>query len=265
MNLFLRELRAYRKSMLTWVGSLAGLVVVFMAMYPAFSKDVDALESVLTNFPEAVRTALNLEIGTFLSVLGFYSYLLSFAILAAAIQAMNLGAGVISKESAGKTVDFLLSKPVTRTQVVTAKLAAALLVIAVTNVVFIAVSLVAMQATAETYDMGTLLLLASTMFLVQMAFLALGMLFSVTIPKIKSVVAVSLPTVFAFYIIGVIGDVVGTEEARYVSPFRYYNPNYILKNGSLESKFLIIEAAFVVVAIAATYMIYRKKDIRAAI
>ena len=265
MNLFLRELKAYRKSTIIWIASLSGIAVLFMAMYPAFSQDVQALEKVLQNFPEAIRTALNLSAETFLTVSGFFGYVLSFAILAAAIQAMNLGTGVVSKEVAGKTADFLISKPVTRTHVIIAKLAAVFLLVVVTNVVFIAVSFASLSVAAPgEFDAGTILLLAGSMFLVQLFFLALGMLLGVVLPKVKSVISVSLPVVFAFYIIGMLGDVLGNTEARYVSPFRYYDPMYIIRNASLESKYLLVEAAVVVVSLVLSYVIFLKKDIHSA-
>lgn len=265
MNVFLRELQTYRNSALIWAGSLSAIALGFMAMYPAFSADVEGLNEVLANFPEAIRALVNISSETFLSVLGFYGYLLGFAILAAAIQAMNLGVGVISKEVTGKTADFLLSKPVPRTRIVTAKLAATLAVIVFTNVVFIAVSYAAVAiSTTEAFSSQALLLLASSMLLVQLFFFSLGALFSVTIPKIKSVIAVSLPTVFAFYIIGAIGDVLDNVEVRWVSPFRYFDPAYIITNESLETEYLVLEAVFVVVALVATYVIFVKKDVRAA-
>jgi ABC-2 type transport system permease protein len=79
------------------------------------------------------------------------------------------------------------------------------------------------------------------------------------------VVAVSLPTVFAFYIIGAVGDVLGRQEVRYVSPFRYFDPSYVIQNQSLEAKYVVIGAAFVVVATALSYLVFVKKDIRSAI
>lgn len=266
MNVFLRELQAYRRSALIWAGSLSAIVVVFMMLYPAFSHDVEGLTKVLENFPPAIRALVNISAESFLSVLGFYGYLLSFAALAASIQAMNVGVGVIAKENFGKTADFLLSKPMRRTRVMTAKLGAALTVVLFTNAVFVAVSFVTVAAASdEPFSATALLLLASTLLLMQLIFLALGALFAVAIPKIKSVVAVSLPTVFAFYIIGAIGDVLENVEVRWVSPFRYYDPIYIITNRAYETKFVAVEAAFVIVALIATYVIFVKKDVRAAV
>ncbi|MGV8082039.1 MAG: ABC transporter permease [Coriobacteriia bacterium] len=266
MNLYLRELRAYRKPTLIWALSLSALVVIFLSLYPAFSKDVEAFQRVLESFPEAFRLAFSLNIGGFFTIFGFYGYLLGFAILAGAIQAMNLGVGVISKEVAGKTADFLVSKPISRSRIVTAKLLAVVSALVFTNVVFCAVSYGTALAVAgsEKFDAGTFLLLASTLLLVQLMFLALGMLFSVLLPKVKSVVGVALPTVFAFYIIGMIGEVLENDTFRYISPFRYYDTSYVIKHNALETKYLVIEAVFVVVAIVASYVIYLRKDVRAA-
>lgn len=265
MNLFLRELAAYRKSALTWIVSLSGLVVLFMAMYPGFSSDVEGLKNVLEQFPPAIKAAFNLTAETFLSAAGFFGYVLSFGVLAGAIQAMNLGTGVISKEVAGKTADFLLSKPLTRTRVYTSKLGAVFLVIVVTNLVFVAVSYAGLAALApDEFEPTTILLLASTLFLVQVVFLALGALMGVVLPKVKSVVSVSLPTVFGLYIAGALGDVLGNDEVRYVSPFRYFEPDYIIKNQALEPKYLIIAAAIVVVALVLGYAIFLKKDVQSS-
>lgn len=265
MNVFRRELSAYRKSTIIWAVSLSAIILVFMALYPAFTADVEATKQVMSQFPEAVRAALNISLGNFFTLYGFFGYLLGLTMLAGSIQAMNLGVGVISKEVSGNTADFLLSKPISRSTVITAKLGAALVMILATNVAFSAAAYIAATvASEEPFEAQTFFLLSSTLLLVQLVFLALGALFAVIIPKVKSVVSVSLPTVFTFYIIGAIGDVLENDSFRYVSPFRFYDSNYIITNASLESRYLAVEAAIVIVAIALAYVIYLKKDVRSS-
>jgi len=87
---------------------------------------------------------------------------------------------------------------------------------------------VASMMAAEPFEASTFLLMASTLFLVQLFFLALGALFSVTIPRIKSVVAVSLPTVFTFYIVGMLGDVLANDEVRFITPFKFFETSDII-------------------------------------
>jgi ABC-2 type transport system permease protein len=265
VNVFLREVRAYRRSTIIWAASLSAGMIVFMTLWPAFANDLAAVQKVFAQFPDALKTALNITPDIFFTINGFYGYLLTFVILSASIQAMNLGTGVISKEVAGKTADFLLSKPITRSRVVSAKLAAALTSIVITDVVFWAVSYTAALIASKTpFDAATFFLMSLTVLLVQMMFMALGALFAVSLPKIKSVISVTLPTVFSFYIIGIVGELLSNDSLRYLSLFKFYNTTYIIRNVSLDSTFLLVEAAFLTVVVALSYLIYIKKDIQAS-
>jgi ABC-2 type transport system permease protein len=122
----------------------------------------------------------------------------------------------------------------------------------------------ALIGTEESFSAATFFLLSATVLLVQIFFLALGMLFAVLIPKIKSVVTVSLPAVFAFFIIGTLGEIVGNEEVRYITPFKFFDPLYIMNNQSLETKFLLLEVAAVAVLVAVAYTTFQKKNLRAS-
>lgn len=266
MNVFLRELSAYRKSTIIWMVSMAGMVALFMlGMFPAFMQDVAASKELINGLPEAVRAAFSIAVDTFFTVFGFYAYFLSFAMVAGAVQAMNIGAGVIAKEFSGKTADFLLSKPVPRARVITAKLAAALVSLVLTSGVFaLAGYLAALGASEEPFSAKTFFLLSMMLLLVQLFFWALGALLAVLVPKIKTVIALTLPTVFAFYIIGTLGEIVGNVDVRWLTPFKFFDPTYIIQNDALEGGYLLLELAFVAVFLVATYVIFMKKNIRAA-
>jgi ABC-2 type transport system permease protein len=258
-------MKANRKATLIWTASLSALVLLFMAMLPAFTKDVEASKQLIGQLPEALRAAFNIQLATFFTVYGFYGYLLNFAAVAGAIMAMNLGTGVISKEVSGKTADFLHAKPITRNRVVTAKLSAALLAIVFASGVFAVVGYASASIASDVaVEAKTFFLMSLSFFLIQLLFLVLGALFAVLLPRVKSVVSVTLPTVFTFYIIGTLGEVLGQEKVRYLSPFRFFDTSYIISNVSLESRYLVLEAALVVAALVAVYLIYLKRDIRAA-
>lgn len=266
MNVYLRELAAYRKSTLIWMAAMGALVFLFMAgMYPAFTADIAAAKELINGLPPAVKAAFGISIDTFFSVFGFYAYFLSFATVAGAIQAMNIGTGVISKEFSGKTADFLISKPVRRWKIITAKLAAALTSVLLVSVTFGVVGYVAaLSASTEPFAAGTFFLLSLTLLLIQVFFVALGALFAVALPKIKSVISVSLPVVFAFFIIGTLGDLVGNKEVRYVTPFKFFDQVYIMNHAAIETRYLLLDAAFIAVFVIATYVIFQKKNVRAS-
>jgi ABC-2 type transport system permease protein len=264
MNILLHELRAYRKSTIIWSISLILIMVLFMSFYPSFAKDSEAFKKILEGYPAAIKNALGLNPGNFFSILGFYCFPLSFITLCGAIQAMNLGTAIVSKEVREKTADFLLTKPVTRSTVLTAKLLAAVISIVITNIVYItAANVMANQVKTEKFSFKLLIMLSLTMFFIQLIFLAVGIIVSVIVPKIKSVLTVSLGTVFAFYFLGMFSSTTGDEAKRYLSPFKYFDTAFILNHSGYEASFLIVGGGFIVLAIAASYVVYVKKDIHA--
>lgn len=264
MNIFRHELQAYRKSTIIWSISLVLIIVLFMSFYSSFAKDAEEFINLLQNYPESIRQAFGINLDTFFSILGFYSYPLTFITLCGAIQAMNLGTSIVSKEVREKTADFLLTRPVTRNQVLTAKLLAALTSLVMTFIVyFAAASITAQQVKRDTFSFKIFFLLSLTLLFTQVIFLAIGILMSVLVPKIKSVLTVSLATVFAFYFLGMFSATSGDEAKRYLSPFKYFDNSYIMEHASFETPFLIVGVVIIILAIAASYLVYVKKDIHA--
>lgn len=264
MNIFIHELKTYRKSTIIWSLSLIAIMIIFMSMYSTFAEDAKGFMKIVENYPEAIRNAMGFNQENFFTILGFYSFPLSFITLCAAIQAMNLGTSIINKEVREKTADFLLTKPVTRTKILTAKLLAAFVSIVVTNIFyFAAASFVALQVQTDDFSLKIFLLLSLTIFFIQLIFLSLGIIISVIVQKIKSVLTVSLATVFAFYFVGMFSDTTGDEVKRYFSPFKYFDTAYIIKHSSYETTFLIAGAVIIIFAIATSYVVYSKKDIHA--
>ena len=106
-------------------------------------------------------------------------------------------------------------------------------------------------------------MISATLFFIQLIFLALGVIISVMVPKIKSVLPVSLGTVFTFFFISMFGAAIGDNNLRYITPFKYFDSAYIIKNAAYETSFIILEVVIIIIAIVASYIIYNKKDIDA--
>ncbi|WLR55887.1 ABC transporter permease subunit [Mesobacillus subterraneus] len=262
MNIFLHELKAYRKSTIIWTLSLVAMVVLFLAMFPSFSKDAEEFKKLLEGFPVELRKAIGLSVDSIATLIGFFSYAFLYLKLAGAIQAMNLGTSILSKETREKTADFLLTKPVTRTQIVTSKLLAALVSLIITNIIFIGATFV-MAAIVEGDDFNkeALFLIAVSLFFIQLMFMALGIIVSVIAPRIKSVISVSLGTVFGFFMLGMISSTTDDEALRYLTPFNYFDSTYITQHSSYETSFIIAGIVFIIATVSASYYFYAKKDV----
>lgn len=262
MNMFLHELRENRRPMIIWTFSLVAVTVLFFSMYPSIEKDGDQFIKVLHNYPEGVLKALGVQINSITSLLGFYSYFFLYIMLCGAIQAMNLGTGILSKEVSGKTAEFILTKPVTRVKIMISKLFAVLAILVITNLVFVAVSYMMAKAVAvEDFDMGAFFLISAANLFVQLIFAALGFFVSALFTKIRSVLPVSLSTVFAFFIISMFGSAIGDEASRYLTPFKYVDLPYIMKHSAYEPLYLGMGAALIAVAVGAGCLLFVKKDI----
>lgn len=263
MNMFLHELKAYRKSTIIWACSLVGVAVFFLSMYPGFSRDAEEFNRLIQSYPEEIRKMFGIG-SNITSFFGFYSYMFFYIVLCGAIQAMNFGISIISKEMRQKTADFLLTKPVTRGQIITSKLLAVLTSLALTNIVYIiSAGIMSSIVKNQEFSMKIFLLISITMFFTQLIFMAMGVVISVIVPKIRSVIGVSLGVVFSFFIINMFGSLIGDEAIRYITPFKYFDTIYIIENSSYEAQFIIIGGVFVISAIIASYLIYIKKDIHA--
>jgi len=256
-------MKQYLRSTIVWAIALSAVAVFYLSIYNAFTKDVETVRKIFENYPPAFRAALGFHLDIFFTLNGFYLFIFGIVLLVGAVQAANLGVGIISKEAAGKTFDFLLSKPITRTKMITSKVTAALALLAATNIVYITIVLFAANAVSKgDFEVKKFVLISLTLFLVQLMFFVIGLFISALVPKIKSPISVSLPLVFAFYIIGALDTIFG-KNVRYLTPFKFYDLTYIIKNGAFETKFLLLEAAFLIIVTGAVYYLYNKKDIPA--
>jgi ABC-2 type transport system permease protein len=264
MNMYLHELKSLRKSTIIWTSALIALAAIYFSVYTGLVQDAEDFTKLLANYPAPVRAALGISLDNITSVLGFYSMIFSFISLCGAIQAMNLGVGILSREARERTADFLLVKPVSRPAIVSAKLLAALTVLVVTNVLYFAASsiLASIVKTAD-YSSTVFFMINLTLFFLQLIFLALGMVISVFFSKLKSVLPLSLGVVFGLFLAGALIAAGKEDAARFISPFKYFDVSYIIKNASFETPYLIIGSVIVIVSIAASYIIYAKKDIHA--
>jgi ABC-2 type transport system permease protein len=242
---------------------MSALAIMYIFIFKGLGNDIEQFKVFIGNFPDVVKKALNIYLESISTLVGFYSFVFPFVVLCGAIQAMNLGTGIVSKELREKTADFLMTKPVRRDGILSSKLAAAIASLAATNIIYLALTVATAIAVGKDFDLKLFMLLSTTLFYVQLMFLSIGTLVSVIAGKIKSVISVSLSTVFGFYIIGTLGSVIGDDKVRYMSPFRYFDAAYIVKNAAYEPSYALAGIIIIAALLAVSYVVYVKKDVHA--
>lgn len=264
MNIFKYEFGMYRKSILVWTLSIGALIVMFMAFYPTFGKDAEFMEKMLANYPEDMLKAFGMSGGLPLSsVTGYLAFAFAFTQICIAIQAANYGFSFLSIEEREFTADFLISKPVSRVQILSAKFGAACLALFVTSIFVWLSTLGAIELfrDGKEYDLNHVIVLLTSLIFFQLFFLTIGMVVSVLVKRIRSVLTFSLGLSFGTYILNAIGAIVGGSTLKYLSPFSHFEPGYILEHGKYDIGMVSISFIIIVASLVVTYVMYPKRDI----
>lgn len=262
MNIYFQEFKSGLKTLIVWALVVSGITALMLSFYPLIKNDAETFMGMMENFPPALRAAFGIVTDSFTSTLGFYGFALTYAHLFAAIQAMNLGVGILSKEERERTADFLLTKPVSRTKILTSKLLYSLTAFLITLTTFWVVTFAMISSFSNgDFDMASFSLINISLLFLQLIFFTIGLVISVFSRKIKSVLSVSLGLVFGFFAISAFAVTSTDDKLRFFSPFQYFKTEYIVKNGNYEVPYAVLGAVIVVVGIALTFIIYKRRDI----
>ena len=134
MNIYWRELAINIKAMLIWFFILSGLGVLVIAFFPTVAKQAESFQQLMTGMPKGLLAAFGLEQISMTDIMGFYATKQYTTLtLFGSVYAIMLAAGILSKEENDRTIEFLLSKPVSRSAVIGAKLLSTITLVAVLN------------------------------------------------------------------------------------------------------------------------------------
>ncbi len=262
-NIFQHEFHMYARSVITWSVAVAALIFVFVSLFSSFAKDAEVLNEMMANFPEELLAAFGMTGLDLSTVLGFFSLAFLFVQICLAIQAATYGFSLVSVEEREWTADFLLTKPVGRTQILTSKLLAVLVGLLITDIVvwissFLFINLFKGDATYET---DTLLLLLLSVLPFQLVFLAVGLVISLLVKRIRSVTPYAMALGFGMYVLSAFGDLLGESALEKISPFKHFEPNYIIHHEAYDLPLVLISVSAIVISLVGSYSLYTRRDI----
>jgi ABC-2 type transport system permease protein len=262
MNIFLRELRANLKSLIIWCVIMGLLIMIGTAKFAAFYNNPESLK-LLDVMPPAMLDAMNLRAFNLTTVTGFFGIMFVYFGLLGAIAAAMWGSDIISKEERDKTVEFSLVLPVSRSRTITAK-ALAVLVNCVAFVlitwVFSLISVRAYKPEAGFYSF--LGLEMQGMFVIELIFLALGLLLGCAMKQYKLSGSTAVGIILVAYILSVFaGMQTKWDFLKYFTPFKYFDAGEFLRTGALNGGYVLLSAAIIVVCVAAAYLLYNRRDL----
>jgi ABC-2 type transport system permease protein len=256
-NLFLKEMKRNRNRFLIWAVVIVLFIAFTSALLPTMIGSSAVTVSYLKIFPKAMLDAFGMDLSTWGSLLGMYAtYHVFYSLLFGSIFAISLGGEILAKEEGRKTADFLLTRPLGRSEIVATKLVVLVVYDLCLNIVIAATGWVGLAAVgSQDWSRGAFLVLT-------LLFGTLGLFVSVLGKRGRSFTGVGTGIVLAAYFIDVFAK--ASDKVRdlgWVSPFRYVDTHVTASGYGLEWWRVLYLAGLSVILCALTFVIYRRKDI----
>lgn len=270
MNVFKYEVKRLFKSALVWSIICGAILAMFMLFFPSMKNSgmQDIVFSKMDAMPEGFLEAFNIsDAVNFTKLPDYTAYVIQYIAMATAVYGAILGVSALVKEESEGTIEFLYSKPITRSKIVTAKLFASVLIfymfIVILGIVNMGISFAVKPEDVKVMDMiMDVKTLYAGMAFIGYIFMSIGFLISVFIKSSKQAVPIALGVFFTSYLLGIFGKLKESINFfLYFSPFDYAVPAKIIKDG-FEIKYIIIGLMIIIISIAGTYVVYNKKDFR---
>ena len=236
------------------------IATMYSSIYPTF-KDIMS-DMVTSGFGESFAALKGSE--DMVSYLGFLNVELYqiFWVLILAILIGFIAASVISKEVEGKTIDILMSNPISRKQIVFEKFIGLIPMILIIDFA----TMIAVYGTTliidEELNFGYLFLTHLVSIPYFLAVLAIGLLISVFIDekmKASIIMIAILVGMFVFESISLI--IPDYESIGYLSLSHYFNPYDILKAGDVDVVGVIVLFVISSISLIISMIYFEHRDI----
>lgn len=264
MNIYKFELKNLTRSSIIWSLGIAGGLMFYISFYPMMGADSAAFEQLMADFPEEFLAFFGMA-GEYniTSLVGYFVLTFGMIQIPIAIQAANYGLNMLSVEERELTADFLLSKPVSRSTIFKAKFLASLTALTITNLVIVlgSIAVILVFVGDEVFPWTGFYVLLSSILLFQLFFVGVGMLISVSLKKLKSVISFSMSLGFGLFIVNSLGQMFTSDLFKAISPYGHFNPNYMISNESYHIGFTIISIVVVISTLVASYFLYLRRNI----
>jgi ABC-2 type transport system permease protein len=263
--LFYMELRRNARSLAIW-SLVIGLLIFFtMSFFRTVLQYQQQITGVIQLIPLAAMKVRGFSnINDIFSVMGFYAANnIVYMMLLGSVYAIVLSSNILLKEEYGKTAEFLMSRPITRSEIFFSKFTLAFLNIVILNLFTATVSLIAIETFRKSdFNITPFLILALYTLMLNLLFGSLGFFIAAIMKRAKPVTFFCVGIVLIFYFLYSISRIPGINgDFGYLSPFKWVNMEVLSPVYGIEfirvAGFIGISSFFVVAA----GLIYRRKDI----
>jgi ABC-2 type transport system permease protein len=265
MNLFWRELKAHRKSLIVWcIGSIL-IVLSGMNKYASLSGTGQSMNELMADMPKSMQAIMGSGVFDLSKASGYYGILYLYLLMMATIHAAMIGANIIAKEERDKTSEFLFVKPISRQIIITAKLSAAFINILIFNgITFLSsIFIVSKYSKGEEGIVDDITILMIGMFILQLLFMMIGSGFAAVMKNPKRASSLSTGILLLTFVLSIVIDLnENLEILKYFTPFKYFEAKNMMYGGGFDVIFVFLSFVFIVIMTIITYVTFQKRDLK---
>lgn len=267
-NIYFKELKRYRNSFIAWSIFISVLILMEMGFYRFFMKGemLRLMKTFFENpFWKNMMSAFGMSMDMLTNVLGYYAARSAiYIILLGTFFSIMLAGKILALEEREKTAEFLLTKPVTRLEIVRSKLAVFFTYLLLLNVIILFIGFIGLEIFKGDSDYRPVAFLIHSFysFLLMLTFGAIGLFLSLLIKRGRPITNVLIGIVFGGYLIDILSQVTAsTDKLGYLSPFKFIDTGVLRPDYGLEWWRVVYFLGLSLVLITLTFVIYKKKDI----
>jgi len=268
LNIYRWELKKHRTSAIAWCISISSMIILGMAFFPVMLQE-NVMEQMAAFFESGLMKSLMAAFGATLdsltNVLGFYCTRNAiFVQILGSFFSIMLASKILAQEERDKSAEFLLSKPVTRIEILSSKLAAYFTYLLVLNGVIIVVGFISLELfkRGSEYRLSSFFVHSAYSFLLMLVFGAVGFFLSLLIKRGRPTTNISIGIVVGGYFFDALSRVTpSADTVGYISPFKFIDSSVMRPDYGLDWWRVLYFVGVTLVLIVAAFWIYRKKDI----
>lgn len=259
------ELKRNASSLIIWSVVITLLISVTMSVFNTFVANQSKVLGMINLVPKGVLQFKGISnFGDLFSVLGFYSVNnIIYMMVLGSVFAIVLSSNILLKEEYNKTAEYLLTRPLTRSEIFISKSSVLLLYILILNIVTALGGLICIEIVRSgEFSIRAFFILSFYTFLLNLMFGSVGLFLSTLVRKPKPITTLCIGLVLIMYFIFTVSKITeGAADIGYLSPFRFVNINATDPSYKLSGWHLFYFLGITVLLTVISYRLYRRKDI----
>ena len=254
------ELNLHKKIIIGWSIALFSLMFLYMILFGSMQEMAQVkMEAMPEELLQFVGMSSFDDMSNYIS---YFGMIFNLVLIAISIFAATFGANLLFKEEKSKSIEFLYSLEVSRSEIYFSKLITGFIgLMAVIIATSIAATICGFIA-GETFILMDFIAIIKLSSFTPFFFLGVAFMFSGISNKISSAM-ISSVTVLGCYMLGYLGNLLGDKATwlRYLSPFESFSPTNAI---ALEGKTMITMGIYFVILVLFVIVghgVYRKRDL----